>query len=93
MNTNTTAYVYKWTHIPTLNWYVGSRTRQGCHTEDGYVCSSDTVKNLISTNPADWRRDIIATGTPKEMREYEATILDCMDAVLARISYLYSLFQ
>jgi len=25
----TVAYVYKWTHVPTGKWYIGSRTRSG----------------------------------------------------------------
>lgn len=28
----TTAYVYRWAHIPTEKWYVGSRTAKGSHT-------------------------------------------------------------
>jgi hypothetical protein len=40
----TIAYVYKWTHIPTSKWYVGSRTAPGCHPDDGYICSSKLIK-------------------------------------------------
>jgi hypothetical protein len=43
MNVETLAYVYKWTHLPTLMWYVGSRTAEGCHPEDRYICSSKSV--------------------------------------------------
>jgi len=76
----TTAYVYKWTHIPTLKWYIGSRTAKGCQPNDGYICSSKIVKPLIESNPSDWQRDIIAVGDPIEMREMEAEILELFDA-------------
>ena len=35
-NKEQTGFVYKWTHIPTQKWYVGSRTAKGCHQADGY---------------------------------------------------------
>lgn len=37
----TTAYVYRWTHIPTGKWYVGSRTAKGSHPNDGYYVAPD----------------------------------------------------
>ena len=71
----TVAYVYKWIHIPTGKWYIGSRTRAGCHPDDGYYCSSKTVKPLILANPSEWKREIIATGTPIEMYALETKLL------------------
>jgi hypothetical protein len=50
---NTQAFLYKWTHLPSGKWYVGSRTAKGCHPEDGYYCSSKEVKPLILANPQD----------------------------------------
>jgi hypothetical protein len=76
----TQAYVYKWTHIPTLKWYVGSRTKKGCHPDDGYICSSKLVKPLIECNTAEWKREIIDIGDPSEMRELEFEILNLFDA-------------
>jgi len=76
-----TAFVYKWTHKPTLNWYVGSHTAKGCHPEDGYICSSRVVKPLIQTNPSEWERTILEIGTPKEMRMLETLILETVDAM------------
>lgn len=73
-------YVYKWTHLPTLKWYVGSRTAKGCHPNDGYICSSRHVKPRIIDNPTEWQKTIVATGTPDEMRQLEAELLDCADA-------------
>lgn len=76
----TTAYVYKWTHLPTLKWYVGSRTRKNCHPNEKYICSSKIVKPLILANPNEWTREIIATGDPEEMSKLEGEILQTFDA-------------
>lgn len=74
-------YVYKWTHIPTMMWYVGSRTgRKANGPNDGYICSSKFVRNLIAANPGDWQRTIVATGNADEMYELETTILQLFDA-------------
>ena len=73
-------YVYKWTHLPTLNWYVGSRTSKGCHPNDGYICSSLIVKPLIKQNPKDWQREIIAVGDAIDMRLLEKEILRLFSA-------------
>lgn len=72
---DTVAYVYKWIHISTGKWYIGSRTKVGCHPNDGYLCSSKLVKPLILATPAEWKREIIATGTPMEMYQLETTLL------------------
>lgn len=76
----TTAYVYKWTHIPTLKWYVGVRTRKGCHPGDGYLTSSKHVKSSIKSHPNEWQQTVIATGNPDEMRDLESEILNLFDA-------------
>ena len=76
----TVAYVYKWTHIPTGKWYIGSRTRVGAHPADGYYCSSKLVKPLIIANPHEWQRDIIATGDPISMRDLETKLLQDANA-------------
>lgn len=80
MNKTTLAYVYKWTHLPTLMWYVGSRTAKGCHPADGYICSSDLVKPMIVESVSDWKREIIAIGNSIEMYELETEILQLLDA-------------
>jgi hypothetical protein len=76
----TTAYIYKWTHIPSSKWYIGVRTKEGCHPNDGYICSSRIVKPLIQTSPNDWVREILHTGIPEDMIKLEATILTEIDA-------------
>lgn len=69
------AFVYKWTHIPTGKWYIGSRTAKDCHPNDGYICSSTIVKPMIEQNPEEWKRTILHTGAPKEMRRMETHLL------------------
>lgn len=76
----TIAYVYKWTHLPTMMWYVGSRTAKGCHPYDGYICSSKKVKPMILESINGWQREIIATGSPDEIKSLETEILQLADA-------------
>lgn len=40
----TQAYLYKWTHIPTQKWYVGSRTAAGCHINVLFVNGVKTIR-------------------------------------------------
>jgi hypothetical protein len=75
-----TSFVYKWIHLPTGKWYIGSRTAKGCHPEDGYISSSQLIKPLIKKNPTEWKREIIETGSPKEMIKLETTLLESLDA-------------
>lgn len=76
----TTAYIYQWTHLPTSKWYIGVRTKNGCHPDDGYICSSKIVKPLIESSPSEWRREILHTGTPEYMIKLESSILTKLDA-------------
>jgi len=75
-----TSFVYKWIHLPTGKWYIGSRTAKGCHPEDGYISSSQLIKPLIKQNPTEWKREIIKTGSPEEMITLETTLLESLDA-------------
>ena len=75
-----TSFVYKWIHLPTGKWYIGSRTAKGCHPEDGYISSSQLIKPLIKQNPTEWKREIIKTGSPDEMIKLETTLLESLDA-------------
>lgn len=74
------AYVYKWTHKPTLNWYVGSRTAKNCHPDDGYICSSKSVKPQILKNPQEWVRQVVFIGSVDETRAFESDVLTVFDA-------------
>lgn len=76
----TQAYLYKWTHIPTKKWYVGSRTTAGSHPEDGYICSSKIVKPLIISNSSEWIREILAIGAPNYILDLETKYLKSVDA-------------
>jgi len=74
------SYVYRWTHLPSGKWYIGSRTSKNCHPDDGYICSSKYVKPLIEATPSDWQREIIAYGSSKWMRVVEKELLHVSDA-------------
>lgn len=70
------AFVYKWTHIPSLMFYIGFHKGS---PDDGYICSSRKVKPMILANPVDWKREIVAFGSKEEMYELETTILRTFD--------------
>lgn len=76
----TYAYVYRWTEISSGKWYIGSRTANGCHPNDGYICSSKTVKPLIKNNPDNWKREILCIGMPDDMHTLEYRLLHKLDA-------------
>lgn len=76
----TVAYVYKWTHLPTLQWYIGSRTKKDCHPSDGYICSSKLIKPRIKANPTEWQRTVIATGSADAMIALETELLTAANA-------------
>lgn len=86
-STITQAYVYKWIHIPTGMWYIGSRTAKGCHINDGYLCSSKIVKPMIQQKPEEWERYILHTGTPSDMRKLETKILVELNAKKNMMSF------
>jgi hypothetical protein len=83
----TIAYIYKWTHVSTNRWYIGSRTKENCHPNDGYICSSKIVKPLIEQAPNEWRREILYTGTPADIIVLEAQLLESLDAKHDTYSY------
>jgi hypothetical protein len=76
----TEAYLYKWTHMPTNRWYIGSRTRKNCHPNDGYICSSRLVKPYILENRSEWVRELICIGEPEYIRILEGRYLELLDA-------------
>lgn len=81
------AYVYMWKEIATDKWYIGSRTRKGCHPDDGYICSSKTVKPLIQANPKGWQRKILFVGNAFKALEIESFVLTTMRAKECGDSY------
>lgn len=78
----TTAYLYKWTHIPSGMWYIGSKSAKNCHPDnhEKYICSKSSVKTSIKENRQDWYYDIIETGEPRYIRKRETEILVSLDA-------------
>lgn len=76
----TIAYLYRWIHLPTGKWYIGSRSAKGCHPNDGYVCSSEIVKPLILENIREWHRDILVIGDPEYITTLETKFLILLDA-------------
>jgi hypothetical protein len=83
----TVAYLYKWVHLPTGKWYVGSRTSRGCHPNDGYICSSVTVKPLILESRQNWKRTILKTGEATYIRKLEGRFLSFINAADDQMSY------
>lgn len=83
----TRAYLYKWTEKTTGKWYIGSRSRKGCHPNDGYICSSKVVKPMIKECPDNWIREVLVIGHPKYIVELEANYLKALDAKNDCMSY------
>jgi hypothetical protein len=73
-------YLYKWTHIPSKKWYVGSRTAKNCHLNDGYLTSSKQVKKMILEQPNEWQRTILFVGDKDEIRALETEVLELFNA-------------
>lgn len=86
-STPTYAYLYRWTQLSTGRWYVGSRTARGCHPDDGYICSSKSVKPMILENRADWQREILCIGEPMFIKDLEGLFLQSVDAALDVMSF------
>ena len=71
------SFVYKWVYKPNLNWYVGFHKGT---PDDGYICSSPSVKKMIITEPENWERTIIDYGTFEDMYNLETEILRTFNA-------------
>lgn len=76
LNSNTQSFLYKWTHILTQKWYVGSRTASGCHINDGYICSSVEVKPMIIENNTEWVREILCIADPTYIRKWSKNMMN-----------------
>lgn len=80
-------FLYCWTHNATGKWYVGSRTAPRCNPDDGYICSSKTVKEMIISDPNNWTREILMTGTTEEVMKAETELLNSANAKNDPMSY------
>lgn len=78
----TIPYLYKWIHIPTGKWYIGSKIRRGWNPgrHEKYICSSKEVKPLILENRNDWYYVIICIGDAEYIKHLEKKILSDLDA-------------
>lgn len=78
----TVPYIYKWIHLPTGRWYIGSKIRNGWNPSrhEEYICSSKEVKPMIIENRQEWICEILHTGEGKYIAELENTILRSLDA-------------
>lgn len=79
---NTIPYIYKWTHIPTGRWYIGSKIRNGWNPSrhEEYICSSKEVKPMVLENRHEWKCEILHTGEADFIKKLETTILKELDA-------------
>jgi len=86
---NTIPYLYRWTHLPTGMWYVGSKTQKGWNPtrHEKYICSSLIVKPLILKNRNEWCYEILAIGEARYIRELETKYLILLDAKNHPLSY------
>lgn len=73
-------FIYRWVHVPTGKWYIGSHSSKTSHPNDGYICSSKIVKPLIENNKSEWHREIILFGSKSYVREIEFKLLTLLDA-------------
>jgi hypothetical protein len=78
----TIPYIYKWTHIPTGKWYIGSKTRKGWNParHEEYICSSKDVKPMVLENRNEWEYEILHIGDAKYIARLETEILTSLDA-------------
>lgn len=78
----TIPYIYKWTHIPTGKWYIGSKVRKGWNPSrhEEYICSSKDVKPMVLENRNEWSYEILHTGAAKYIAQLETEILTKSDA-------------
>ena len=71
------AFVYTWTNTETNQLYIGSHKGT---PEDGYVCSSKPMLEDYMRDRTVFSRQIVATGSYKDMRDFESTLLNAFDA-------------
>jgi hypothetical protein len=72
------AFVYCWTDHKKEMLYVG--VHKGT-VDDGYVCSSKIMMEEYKKRPEDFTRQIVASGTYKDMYKFETKILRTEDVV------------
>jgi hypothetical protein len=78
----TIPYIYKWIHLPTGKWYIGSKIRNGWNPSrhEEYICSSKEVKPLVTENRNEWAYEILHIGDAESIARLETYILSELDA-------------
>jgi hypothetical protein len=78
----TIPYIYKWVHVPTGKWYIGSKIRKGWNPSrhEEYICSSIEVKPLVINNRSEWVYEILYTGEAEYISKLEKQLLTELDA-------------
>lgn len=71
------AFVYRWRDTLSRGWYIGYHKGTA---DDGYLCSSRTVKPQIQQDPDRWQRRILRWGTKQEMAALERRLLKRLQA-------------
>ena len=72
------AFVYCWTDHKLEKLYIGWHKGQ---PNDGYICSSKIMLQEYNNRPNDFTRQIIATGSPEDMSNFETTLLKNFNVV------------
>jgi hypothetical protein len=70
------AFVYCWTDWRDEKLYVGFHKG---FSDDGYICSSKPMKAEYKQRPEDFTRQIVASGTVKDMHNFERILLQAAD--------------
>jgi len=78
----TIPYIYKWIHIPSGRWYIGSKIRNGWNPSrhEEYICSSKEVKPMILKNRNEWAFEILHIGEAGYVAELERVLLKSLNA-------------
>jgi hypothetical protein len=78
------SFVYLWINKDTDRKYIGKHKGT---TDDGYVCSSDSMLEEYNDCPSRFIRTILAYGTDQEMHELETMLLLQLKASKSELFY------
>ena len=70
-------YLYRWIHLPTQKWYIGSKTGKDANPQlhEKYICSSKIVKPMIIEDRNNWIFEILCIGEAAYIRQLETSLL------------------
>jgi len=78
------SFVYLWTNKDTDRKYIGKHKGT---TDDGYVCSSESLMEEYDECPSRFIRTILAYGTDQEMHELETQLIITLKATKSHLYY------